>query len=608
VRTGLAIAVAGIALVWAPGAHAQISLTALGQTYTQNFDTLAALNTGTTLPAGWAFAESGPSADDRYRADSGTSTAGDTYSYGPATEDRAFGTFRNGLAASTIGAHFRNDTGSAITRMVVHYNSELWRAGQAFSGDHLDFQYSTDATSLTTGTWTDRNSLDAFTFNSLMATGPTNGNISRNFVDGVVPVTLANGADLWIRWTDFDVGAQDGIGIDDLSVTPGGARPVRFVGAPVTEDFDTLGDGTDLPPGWILGETGPNADDNYSSGSGTNSSGDTYAFGTGSSTERALGGLRDGNLVPLFAGHFRNDTGAAIESLDVAYTGEQWRAGGTLDEDHLQVEYQVDAAGIAAGSWTPIPALEFGSSGQAGGTFGELDGNAADHPQRLSSHLAIALPNGATIWFRFVDEDLTSGTGKDDGLAVDDFSLTANAPDADGDHVPDGGDNCPADANQDQVNTDGAPDGGDVCDADDDNDGVPDAVDPAPLDSSKPGTGNGQMDALPLINAPRRVTAKVDRKGRFTLPKTVITCGPGTAVCKVSFRANGVLSGKRRVSVAAAGFVVRADGKSKVKGKATRRARAYLRGKKRLKTTATIQVTRGTMKVRRTLAVTLRRR
>lgn len=61
------------------------------------------------------------------------------------------------------------------------------------------------------------------------------------------------------------------------------------------------------------------------------------------------------------------------------------------------------------------------------------------------------------------------------------------ALDNDGDGVveDEGLDNCPNISNADQKDTDG--DGkGDVCDDDDDGDGVPDANDPAPMDSSIP--------------------------------------------------------------------------------------------------------------------------
>jgi hypothetical protein len=54
------------------------------------------------------------------------------------------------------------------------------------------------------------------------------------------------------------------------------------------------------------------------------------------------------------------------------------------------------------------------------------------------------------------------------------FELAVVDPDTDGDGIPDGDDNCPADFNPDQTDTDD--DGlGDACDDDDDNDGVCDA-------------------------------------------------------------------------------------------------------------------------------------
>ena len=63
-------------------------------------------------------------------------------------------------------------------------------------------------------------------------------------------------------------------------------------------------------------------------------------------------------------------------------------------------------------------------------------------------------------------------------------SVRFSADDGDGDGVPDGADNCPADSNADQMDTDS--DGaGNVCDPDDDNDGVADGEDAFPLDPAE---------------------------------------------------------------------------------------------------------------------------
>jgi hypothetical protein len=50
-----------------------------------------------------------------------------------------------------------------------------------------------------------------------------------------------------------------------------------------------------------------------------------------------------------------------------------------------------------------------------------LNGNAAANRTALSSSVTLSIANGATVWIRWTDVDVT---GADDGLAVDDFSLT----------------------------------------------------------------------------------------------------------------------------------------------------------------------------------------
>ena len=71
----------------------------------------------------------------------------------------------SGTLNPTVGAQFTNNTGSTVTSLDVSYMGEMWRAGVTSrnAADRLDFQLSSDATSLTTGTWVDYNSLD---FNS----------------------------------------------------------------------------------------------------------------------------------------------------------------------------------------------------------------------------------------------------------------------------------------------------------------------------------------------------------------------------------------------------------------------------------------------------------
>ena len=57
------------------------------------------------------------------------------------------------------------------------------------------------------------------------------------------------------------------------------------------------------------------------------------------------------------------------------------------------------------------------------GTLGALDGNAAANQTAVSYTLALAnaIASGATFWFRYQD---FNATGSDDGLGIDNFSIT----------------------------------------------------------------------------------------------------------------------------------------------------------------------------------------
>lgn len=214
------------------GGSGSVSLTALGSASTQNFDTLATTGSTNNLTInGWYLNETGTSSanNGQYNTGTGSGTGGDVYSFGstPITE-RAFGTLFSGTLTPTIGAQFTNNTGSTITSLDISYIGEMWRLGQNTAGraaDRLDFQLSTNATGLTSGAWTDYNSLD---FSSPVVTGTVgllNGNVSPNRTTVSLTITglsISNGASFWIRWNDSDLapGSDDGLAVDDFSITP----------------------------------------------------------------------------------------------------------------------------------------------------------------------------------------------------------------------------------------------------------------------------------------------------------------------------------------------------------------------------------------------------
>jgi hypothetical protein len=199
-------------------------------------------------------------------------------------------------------------------------------------------------------------------------------------------------------------------------------------GPAYAQDFNTLaasGTSTALPSGWVLRETGTNANGVYTAGTGSGNAGDSYSFGAAAAAERALGGIRSGSLVPSMGACFSNNTGAAISALDIAYVGEEWRLG-TLarGSDRLDFQYSLNATSLADGTWVDLDALDFVTPNLTGASVGARDGNAAAFRTALSTTLdALSIPAGATIWIRWNDFD---ASGADDGLAIDDFSLAVH--------------------------------------------------------------------------------------------------------------------------------------------------------------------------------------
>jgi hypothetical protein len=224
-----------LSLAQSARASGTISLTTFGNAYTEDFNTLASSGTTNTIvPVGWNFFETGTSSNAFYRAGTGSDNSGDTYSFGATGDtDRAFGGLRSGSLVPLVGAQFSNNTGGTITELAIAYTGEQWRLGQNTAGraaDRLDFQFSTDANSLSTGTWTDFDSLDFSSPVVVGTNGALNGNVSPNrtaLSSTISGLNIPNGASFWIRWADTDLipGADDGLSVDDFLLTPKGFIP-----------------------------------------------------------------------------------------------------------------------------------------------------------------------------------------------------------------------------------------------------------------------------------------------------------------------------------------------------------------------------------------------
>jgi predicted extracellular nuclease len=213
---------------------------------------------------------------------------------------------------------------------------------------------------------------------------------------------------------------------------------VITLGAPLTDNFDTLAtagtantwtDNTTI--GGLYGQfalqpTNPTV---YIADAGTSNTGGIHSYGTGTSTERALGSIGSNTTGDIYyAFKLTNNTGSSITSLDISYVGEQWRNGGNTAAQQLDFQYQVANAGVItdantpATGWTDFDALDFVSP-ITGATATALDGNLPANQSAKSATINLSASPGQEIWLRIKD---TNDAGNDHGLAIDNFSVTAN--------------------------------------------------------------------------------------------------------------------------------------------------------------------------------------
>lgn len=217
----------------------------------------------------------------------------------------------------------------------------------------------------------------------------------------------------------------------------GTGAPYRLTTAVYTQSFDGLKSITSdptpadaLPAGWQTFERGPGANRTYQFGtSGSNTAG-VWSFGLGS--DRALGGHTSPDVSLIYIGAiFENGLGAAIDSLDIGYTGEQWQKG--FNRAALSFQYSLDATSINDGTWLSFAPLDFtapNSAAYTGSRFGitQTNGNAAAYRTPVNGVLdGLSIGAGSTFGIRWVLSDIDpTGVTSDDGLGIDDLRLTAS--------------------------------------------------------------------------------------------------------------------------------------------------------------------------------------
>lgn len=223
-------------------AHATaIAITALNDTYVQDFNTListdgdSATYVDETTIAGWIVnSDSMDNNSDIYVAEDGSSTSGQVYSFGAdGNSDRALGYLGSG-SNDYFNAVIRlvNDTGSTVNQISLSFVGEQWRSGGNTSDNNNAIVFShrkfvagagsVPASTNLTG-WSAVNSFDFSAPQTNLAAGSLNGNLAANrtSISGAISgLNWTNGEELWLRWTGDDGSGTDaGLGIDDVNIT-----------------------------------------------------------------------------------------------------------------------------------------------------------------------------------------------------------------------------------------------------------------------------------------------------------------------------------------------------------------------------------------------------
>ena len=199
---------------------------------------------------------------------------------------------------------------------------------------------------------------------------------------------------------------------------------VTLASLPYTQDFDTIartGSSSVLPAGWEIAEGGSIANNLYLASAGAGTAGNTYSFGAARSTERALGGIATGNLLPRFGVQFTNGlSGRTITELDVSYFGELWRAGTAANLNTLAFSYSLDATSLNTGTYSNFSDLDFAIIPGGANNRARNGNNYRTEINAVITGLYIA--PGESIYLRWSG---TNAPGNDHGLAIDDFRLSA---------------------------------------------------------------------------------------------------------------------------------------------------------------------------------------
>ncbi len=223
----------------AGGAQAQVSVTSASFGYTQDFNALtpSAWSNDSTLPGWFLFRQPAPgTAITSIGSDSGSSNAGNFYSYGSSAGERAlggagsggayFGSPGTGSIAGWIAVGFTNNSGATLNGFTAGFDGEQWRNGGNTAAQPMVLEYGFGASFTAVSSWIQPGG--NFDWASPVATvtaAAVDGNAAGRVTarGGAISTTWAPGDTLWIRWVERnDTGSDHGLAIDNFSLSVGG--------------------------------------------------------------------------------------------------------------------------------------------------------------------------------------------------------------------------------------------------------------------------------------------------------------------------------------------------------------------------------------------------
>ena len=192
--------------------------------------------------------------------------------------------------------------------------------------------------------------------------------------------------------------------------------------------------------GWSLFTYTNVAIGDYNAGAGGSNTGKFYSFGTGTNTERALGGVASANTyfgnpgpaAGAVAGYITfaatNNSPSTLGKFTLGFDGEQWRNGGSSNAtpgvaQTMGFEYGFGATFSEVGNWlTPGGNFDWASPVFGTVTAAAVDGNVAGRVSARGGTInGLSWATGETLWLRWIERN---DANNDHGLAIDNFSLS----------------------------------------------------------------------------------------------------------------------------------------------------------------------------------------